>query len=137
MSENVNGRSLLRIAANGVARAPRRVKLALIFNVVTIAGVSIVSLTDADATEGAVLRVVALALTMGGCASYPQAESTLMTGISANKGHAADEGLPSQARTIAEKNHDLMWKVLFNIGGCEEGDIPGDVIARQAARRGN
>ena len=66
MSKNANGRSLLRIAADGLARAPRRIKLAFTFNVVLIAGVGIVSLTDADATEGAVLRTVALALTMGG-----------------------------------------------------------------------
>ncbi len=81
---------------------------------------------------GVVALGVLLALT--GCRTFPQAEATLRTAISANKGHAADENLPPEARTIAEKNMDLDWKVLFNIGGCEEKDIPADVRARQKAR---
>ncbi len=79
--------------------------------------------------------VVAALLAMTGCQAFPQAEASLRTAISANRGHAANENLPAEARTIAEKNGDLMWKVLFNIGGCEENDVPADVLARQAARR--
>ena len=80
------------------------------------------------------LGVLLVGLT--GCQSFPQAEASLRVGISANAGHAKDERLPAEARTIAEKNSDLMWKVLFNIGGCEETDIPADVLERQAARKG-
>lgn len=81
---------------------------------------------------GVVVLAVILALT--GCQTFPQAEATLRTAISANKGHAADDRLPPEARTIAEKNMDLDWKVLFNIGGCEEDEIPAAVRERQAAR---
>jgi len=81
------------------------------------------------------LGVLALVLLLTGCQTFPRAEATLKTGISANKGHAADETLPLEARTIAEKNGDLMWKVLFSIGGCDKKDIPADVLERQAERK--
>lgn len=82
----------------------------------------------------ALLALAVLVFGLTGCQTFPQAEATLRTAISANKGHAADENLPDEARTIAEKNMDLAWKVLFNIGGCEEKDIPADVRGRQTAR---
>ncbi|KKM19883.1 hypothetical protein LCGC14_1651110 [marine sediment metagenome] len=75
-----------------------------------------------------------LVLFLTSCQSFPQAEASLEVTISANKGHMADERLPGEARTIALKNHDAMWKILFNIGGCEEDEIPADVRERQAAR---
>ena len=78
--------------------------------------------------------ILAVLVALTGCQTFPQAEASLRTGISANAGHAGDENLPAEAHTIAEKNHDLMWKVLFNIGGCEEADIPEAVRERQRAR---
>lgn len=77
---------------------------------------------------------VLVLLVLPGCRTYPVAEDTLSTGIAVNAGHAKDDKLPAEARAIAQDNGDLMWKVLFNIGGCEEKDIPADVKARQAAR---
>jgi len=86
----------------------------------------------------AFLALVLLALfvlpALVGCQSYPVAEEALRTGISANVGHAKDDALPAEARAVAEDNGDVMWKVLFAIGGCEEADIPAEVRARQAER---
>jgi len=65
MSEIAGSKSLIRIAAAGIVRAPRRIKLALLFNVMLIAGVGAASVLDTDRSGGAA-RVVALSLTMGG-----------------------------------------------------------------------
>ena len=75
-------------------------------------------------------------LFVAGCRTYPVAEDALRTGIAVNAGHAKDPKLAAEARAIAQDNEDLMWKVLFAIGGCEEKDIPAEVRARQAARKG-
>jgi hypothetical protein len=83
------------------------------------------------------LLVLVLVLPAVGCRSYPVAEESIKTGISVNAGHVKDESLPAEAVTIAEKNGDLLWKVLFSIGGCEEKDIPAEVVARQKARKGS
>ena len=68
MAEQEKRRSLLRIAFEGLVRAPRRVKLAFLFNVAVIAGVVVVDIVGDMGTErpGLVFRVAALALTMGG-----------------------------------------------------------------------
>lgn len=82
----------------------------------------------------ATLALVLLLVALPGCCSYPEAESALETGIEMNTLHAADENLTAETHTVAEKNGDLMWKALYNIGGCEEKDIPEAVLARQAQR---
>lgn len=58
-------RSLLRIALAGVARAPRRAKLALVANVALIGGMSALILMDLDEAD-ALRDVFALALFMSG-----------------------------------------------------------------------
>jgi len=88
--------------------------------------------------SGLLATFVLLALVVfPGCRSYPVAEEAIKVGISVNAGHVKDAALPVEATTIAEKNGDLLWKVLFNIGGCEEADIPAEVVARQKAREGS
>jgi len=82
-----------------------------------------------------VTMALMLVVGLGGCQTFPQAEKALRIGISANKGHAADKQLPLEARAVAVDNHDLLWHVLFNIGGCEEKDIPPDVRKRMEARK--
>ena len=68
MTEPQKRRSLLRIAGEGLVRAPRRIKLIFVFNVVVIAGVAAVDIIEDIGTDqpAPVFRFTALALTMGG-----------------------------------------------------------------------
>ena len=68
MTEQEKRRSLLRIATEGLLRAPGRIKLLIVLNVVVIGGVAVLEIVDDIGTDQPkpFLRVAALALTMGG-----------------------------------------------------------------------
>jgi len=72
-----------------------------------------------------------LALFMAGCCCNPAAMRTIDRGISSNKGHMVDSGLPQQARDIAQDNYDVFNQVKFNLDGTR---LPDDTAARAAAR---
>jgi hypothetical protein len=68
---------------------------------------------------------------LSGCCSHPGAIQSLDRTIAANKGHMADEGLPQEARDIAQDNYDAANQVKFNLDGTE---LPADTAQREAAR---
>ena len=77
--------------------------------------------------------VAIFAATAAGCCSFPVAEETIKDAISVNAGHANSASLSPDARAVAQDNGDLLWQVLFNIGGVDE--VPDDVQDRRDARK--
>jgi len=75
--------------------------------------------------------VGSLALFMAGCCCNPAAMKAIDRGISTNKGHMVDSGLPQKAREIAQDNYDVFNQVKFSLDGTA---LPEDTAARSAAR---
>jgi hypothetical protein len=76
-----------------------------------------------------------IVLTLAGCYGLPPAtESAVKDAIAANTGHMNDQGLPAQARAVAQDNHDVLWQVLFGAGNVDE--LPAEVRERMNARAG-
>jgi len=80
--------------------------------------------------------VLVLVGLLAGCCLSPHADQVMAIdrAISANKGHMADEGLPAEAREIAQDNHDVFWQV--RIGLTDDKELPADVRARADDRAG-
>lgn len=76
--------------------------------------------------------LVLVVVLFAGCCSHPTEEKALLDAIAVNKGHMADEALPSEARAVAQDNYDFDWQVLYSLTGKE---MPADVKARMDARK--
>ena len=69
---------------------------------------------------------------LSGCCTHPVAIQALDRAISSNKGHMADEGLPQEAREIAQDNYDFANQVKFNLDATP---LPADTAQRATARK--
>jgi len=73
-----------------------------------------------------------LLFVLAGCCCPGGAVKALKDGISVNKGHMADKGLPKQAREIAQDNYDLLNQVRY---ACDGTELPEDTATRMAVRK--
>ncbi len=119
MSRSENRRSLIRIAAEGIGRAPRRGKLALAFNVVLLIAVMVFALADIGDNENPTLSIVALSMMMGGALLLSIA--SVLWGLSQQDASCSFFELKRQSMKMRVKRLDevlIAFPVFAFVAGC-------------------
>lgn len=78
------------------------------------------------------MLMLVVALAMGCSGLKPDTEQAIRKVIADNAGHARDESLSQQTRTLGLTTHDFLWDVLYREGCIDQ--LPPDVRARKEGR---